>query len=119
MNTPDDNQSVAKPTSGKRPRGASQAKTPQEAVIAALVAAFSTLVCPVVFFIRDSREICDGYKVDTLLFLTKLTPIALIAAGLGALLASRVHKNLAIVLGSLLLVVLALLNLFVMVYPGC
>ena len=114
----DANQS-APPGSKKHRPTERWAKTPKKAVIVALVAALSTLVCPVVFFIRDSREICDGYKVDTLLFLAKLTPIALIAAGLGALLARRVHKILAIVLGSFLLVVLALLNLFAMIYPGC
>lgn len=123
MTIPGDEQQVKKPAPKAHTLTNRLAKTPKQAALIALAAAGITLILPIRGFIINNWDVCGDavyfswqislwYKIY---IIGSLMPVALIAAGLGALLARRVHKYLAIILGSFLLVVLALLNLFMMI----
>ena len=128
MTIPGDEQQVKKPAPKAHTLTNRLAKTPKQAALIALAAAGITLILPIRGLIINNWDVCGDavyfswqislwYKIY---IIGSLMPVALIAAGLGVLLARRAHKYLAIVLGVILLAALVVLNLFVIIgAAGC
>ena len=93
----------------------------KQALGAAAVAAFVTLLCPVIS-VADG-EICEGFPLSFPYILWRIAmflPVALIAAGLAAVVSRRVPEIAAWIILGVCLAALALLNLFIVIGPaGC
>ena len=96
------------------------AQTPLQTTGAALLAFCITLVLSTLNYVRLSGEICKGYQTDFWPYTATQLPVAVIAAGVSAVLARRTGRRKAIILGVVIFALLGLVSCCLMIGPaGC
>jgi len=101
-------------------KGLERLGRPGMAAIVTVLAAIAVLAVPTLFVIDG--ELCPGYRVDLSGYYLKLIPVTLIAAGVGTKLGKLIGEGESgcFLWGSVaFLAVLAVINMFIAIWPGC